>query len=619
MTEAPPLKDPMSRRGTVLALAALIVSGAFQKWGSAPTNWFWLHLFGFVPALAVFARLNGRRALLAGWLVGVAANCSIFSWIIYTVETFSNLPLALAVGALLLFSLAFGFYMAVFAWGFAPIRRASGSYWPITVAMWFTAVEYLNPQLFPYYQGVTWYQQSSFFLVTGLTGVAGISFFMLLSNGILLELWQRWRSPAGMVVDRGLGLSLALWSIFVVVAFGFSSYQLDRIEVAEASAPRVKLALVQANQNVFERRAMEQQGFQRQRSAQVPKGEWRSAITEDLVALSREAYSADPDIDVFVWPEGAIRRSPKSRMNRSIRELVQTTGAELWTGGGLARRDARGERVSLNSAFRVWPAQQGGEPRFDPSYDKNILLPFGEFMPLEDHFEVLRKIQGVGDFQAGDGLTLFGSPGADFVFLICYEAIRHRYVRGGVAAGADLLVNITYDAWFGDTDCPHQHLMLSALQSAQYGVPLVRAATTGISASVDARGRIVASTDLFERDVLVVEVPRVRVPTPYLKLGDWFAQLCAVLSFALLVLGWRGWPVVGRVGWFAWLAVLGYAVFSPIMWFANPYTPVADWLVWFALLLSLLMVAWTWLRRADPVDASIATGVEGQNSKGDLQ
>jgi len=592
LRKPPPVKD------VALALVALVSSGVFQKWGSAPVNLWWLHLIGFIPALLVLSRLRGRRALLAGWLVGVAANASIFSWIVYTVETFSNLPWVLAAGALLLFSLAFGFYMGVFAWGFDPIRRASGGYWPVTVALWFVAVEYLNPQLFPYYQGVTWYQQSSFFLVTGLTGVAGVSFFLLLTNCLLLDLWQRWRSATGLAMDRPLRVTLGIWLAFLLLALGFSAYQLNRIEVAEASAETLRVALVQANQDVFTRRDMEVRRAQKEQRMGIARGDRRSAITDDLVSLSLSAFEQDSAIDVFVWPEGAIRRSPASRRNRRVRQLIDVTGAELWTGGGLVRRNAAGERSSYNSAFRVWPEGEDQRMEVDPSYDKNILLPFGEFMPLEDHFEILKKIQGVGDFESGDGLTVFASPSADFVFLICYEAIRHRYVRGGIARGAQLLVNITYDAWFGDTDCPHQHLMLSVLQSAQYGVPMVRAATTGLSAVADARGRILAETDLFTREVLVQDVAKVRVPTPYLYLGDWFAQLAALISFTLLVLGWRGRAVSGRTGWCAWVGVVLYAAFSPVMWPANPYTPLADWLMWGLLVLALVLIALNWRKDA---------------------
>jgi len=582
----------------VLGVLALVCSGVFQKWGSAPVNLWWLHLVGFVPALVVLSRLQGRRALLAGWLVGVAANASIFSWIIYTVETFSNLPWILAVGCLLLFSLAFGFYMAVFAWGFEPIVRIARGYWPLAIAAWFTVVEYLNPQLFPYYQGVTWYQVTPFFLVTGLTGVAGISFFLLLTNCILADLLLRRSRKEQALWDRPMLCNLGVWAGFIVVALSFSSYQSGRVAAAEDSAETVRIALVQANQDVFTRRDMEVKRQQTEKRLGIPRGERRSAITDDLVDLSLQAWQEHGDIDVFIWPEGAIRRSPASRRNRRVRELIEETGAELWTGGGLVRRDERGDRASFNSAFRVYPRGENRQMAADPSYDKNILLPFGEFMPLEDHFEFLRKIQGVGDFNAGDGLTVFRSPVADFVFLICYEAIRHRYVRGGVERGAELLVNITYDAWFGDTECPHQHLMLSVLQAAQFGLPLVRSATTGVSVVTDARGRILASSGVFERDVLVYDVKKARALTPYVRWGDWFAQGCGLAALALLLLGWRQRRPEGRRGWAAWCTVLGYGLFAPVLWPANPYTPWADWLLWGALMAVIVAIAWGWLAAA---------------------
>jgi len=581
-----------------LAIVALVCSGAFQRWGSAPMNLWWLHLVGFVPALLVLSKLQGRRALLAGWLVGVAANASIFSWIIYTVETFSNLPWVLAAGCLLLFSLAFGFYMAVFAWGFEPIRRVSRGYWPLAIAAWFAVVEYLNPQLFPYYQGVTWYQLSSFFLVTGLTGVAGISFFMLLSNCILVDLWERHASPELPLIDRAMLTNLGAWLLFVVVALSWSAYQGGRIEAAEQDAETFRVALVQANQDVFKRRSMMVERAKSEKSLGVRRADRRSAIADDLVDLSLQAWKEHGDIDVFIWPEGAIRRSPKSGRNRRVRELIKVTGAELWTGGGLVRRGADGEPSSYNSAFRVYPRGEAGELAADPPYDKNILLPFGEFMPLEDRIPILKKIQGVGNFAPGDGLTVFETASADFVFLICYEAIRHRYVRGGVDRGAELLVNITYDAWFGDTGCPHQHLMLSVLQAAQYGVPLVRAATTGISAVADARGQLVATLGVFERGVLVYDVKKVRVLTPYVRWGDWFVQLCGLVASLLLLLGWRGRTPEGRRGWAAWLAVVAYGLFSPVMWPANPYTPRADWLVWAVLMVVLVGLGVRWMLAA---------------------
>jgi len=550
-------------------VSALLFSGTSQVFASAPYSWYLAHLVSFVPALYVLSRLDGRRALLAGWLVGISANFSIFFWVVETVETFSNLPLVLAYGCLLLFSLAFGFYFAVFGWGFAPIKRMAGPWWPVAIAAWFAAVEYLNPQLFPYFQGVSFYQEPRVFLVSSLTGVPGLSFFVLLVNCIVLDLLLRRSGGRTALLAPSSLRNIAVAGAFLGLSLVWSAHRLGLIEEAEAEAETVKVALVQTNRNVHQVRAMHAKS--------------RFAKADDFVDLSLEALAADPDIDVFIWPEGALSGGPGARRNRRARQFVADTGVELWTGGSSSRRNEEGERRSYNSAFRVH-----GEGSIEPRYNKNILLPFGEFMPFEELLPVLKKIQGVGDFEAGSELTLFQTEFADFVFLICYEAIRHRYVRGGVNQGADLLVNITYDAWFGDTGCPHQHLMLSAIQGALYGLPLVRAATTGISAVVDARGMLVETTGVFERGVLVHDVKRLRVPSVYANWGDWFVWLCILASLGLLSLGWWSKPPVGRRAWLAWSAIAAWVLAVPAMWGANPYQPVMDWVCWAAWFLLVL-------------------------------
>jgi apolipoprotein N-acyltransferase len=456
----------------------------------------------------------------------------------------------------------------------------------VAIAAWFVACEYLNPQLFPYYQGVAWYQLPRVFLVTALAGVPFVTFCVVLVNATGLQLIERKRAGverwwAGPVARNGGVLAGCL-----LLALVFSAVRMGKIERAEQEAETVRIALVQTNRDVFALRALSR----------------RSPLAQlnDFVDLSLDAWDEDPEIDVFVWPEGALRGSATYDRNRRARQFVRDTGVELWTGGSYSRKDDAGVKTHHNSAFRIH-----GKGVVDKRYDKNILLPFGEFMPLRETFPILKKIKGVGNYSAGDGLTILHAEHADFVFLICYEAIRHRYVRGGIRAGADLLVNITYDAWFGDTSNPTQHLMLSAIQSAQYGVPLVRAATTGISASVDARGVLVQQTPVYERTVLVTDVKKVRVPSIYGVLGDWFAWLCILASALLLVAGKRGEARWVRRHWASWAVILlATAAVPKLAWVANPYVPALDWVAWGVATASLLVVGWYAWRRRKPEEAS---------------
>ena len=565
---------PTKRSLVALALLALLFSGTVQALISPPLNLWPLHPVSWVPALLVLERLRGGRALLAGWLVGASAQAAIFYWVVHTVQTFSNLPTWAAILVLIGFAGVWGFYAAVFAWGYGFIRRAAGWLWPVAIPAWFVACEYLNPQLFPYFQGVAWYQQPWMFLVTGLTGVPGVTFFVLVCNCLVLAAIHQRRSPSADNRRAVIAGAVALAS-FAVVALGYSQIRLHKIERAEATADTTRFALLQTNLTVPKSRALSRRG--------------PFAHANLYVDAAKAAIDADPDIDVFVWPEGGMRGSASSRRNERVLAFADEYDVEIWTGGGGTSVTEDGRRAHHNAAFRI-----DADGVIGPRYDKNILLPFGEFMPLAGVFPVLRKIKGVGNFDPGRGLVVHETPHGSFVFLICYEAIRHRFVRGGFAAGADILVNITNDAWFGDTSNPSQHLMLSAIQSAEYGVPLVRTATTGISAFVDARGVIVDQSEVFTEALLVRDVKRVRLPTIYAALGDWFAWLCILASAIGLVRGAGLAAPTGRRRWIAWTAVGVATLTVPLAWLPNPYLPTADWVMWGVALASISAVGWRW-------------------------
>lgn len=477
----------------------------------------WLHPVSWVPALWVFARLSGRRALLAGWLVGASANLAIFYWLAGTVTRYGGIPTPLAFLVLLVFAAATGFYTAVFAWGFARVRRAAGRCWPFAIAAWFCALEFSNPQIFGYLQGVAWYQVPRVFLITAATGVSGVSFLVILCNAVVLQGLElasggkdsSWRA---FIVNAGSLCALVLLAVL------YSTLRLSAIARAEREAAPLRVAIIQPNHTIERRREMYAKG--------------PTTFAEDMVSLSRTAAETADNhalIDVFVWPEGALRADPGQSANRVVREFVRESGAEVWTGANHHEVGPQGTTVSHNSAFRIFSTGA-----IDRRYDKNILVPFGEYVPLEDVIPGFDRIPTVARFAPGDGVPVFASGPARFVFLICYEAIRSSFVREAIADDVNLIVNVTVDAWYGDTSEQSQHLMLAAIQSALNGVPLVRATTTGISALVDARGLITAKTQVFTREVIVRDIHPVRVSALYARFGDWLAWGCIAASVVLL-------------------------------------------------------------------------------------
>lgn len=495
--------------GSALALAALVFSGSIQAVIAAPYSWVALQPVAFVPALWVISRSSGRRAFLAGWVFGAAANATIFVWLVHTVATFTALGTLPGIAVLALFAAAHGLYAAVFAWGFGPVRRAAGAAWPFAIAVWFTACEFAAPHFFPYRQGVVWYVEPRLSLATATTGISGLTLLVLYANALALQALEAVRSREHF---RALAGNTIAFAILLAAALGLAERQEARVAAAERAADPLRVALVQPGED----RPSHDRGD-------------AEARAENLAALARDALAADPSIRAVVLPEKAIEFEPSREWNRPVRDLAADFGVEVWTGGAASdRSDPERPRV-YNAAFRIRP--DGAE---SPRYDKNVLVPFGESMPFGSALDGLAAAIGRPAFSAGEGMPLHDALGARFAFLICYEAILPAYVREPVLRGADLLVNLTYDGWFGDGGEPAQHLMLVAAQAAQLGVPVLRATSTGISAVIDARGRITGRMELHERRVLTGDVRPVRVPGIYVAAGEWLGWSCALLSVLLL-------------------------------------------------------------------------------------
>lgn len=507
----PATQQSWARSWAWAAIAA--ASGAlFSLLISPPRSWVALHLVAWIPTLFAVSRLPGRAAFWVGWSGGFALLFCMFSWLPATTGRFTQLPAAVGWLAHSAHAALFSLWVGVFAWGIRRVRTASGSFWPFAIAGWFCACEFLNPQWIPFFQASAWYEVTELFLVTTLLGMAGGSFLIVASNTVALQGIEALR------VGERLGAAArnaCILALLVAGAFAWSQHWSGVVERANADAPRLRVALIQsAVYGAGKRQLMRQQGS--------------GAVADDLAALSRQVFDQEGAVDAFVWPETAIAGSPDLPYNSSVPRLAKTTGAEIWTGSSFR---TSGNPVPHNSAFRV-----DASGHSDVRYDKNVLIPFGEYIPGTRWIPGLAQFKGLGKYSPGTETPVYASALGPFAFLICYEAILPDRVRQAVADGAQLIVNVTFDGWFGRTLAPHQHLMLTAAQAALAGVPMVRSASTGVSAVIDARGVIVARTELFERDTLTVEFPRGVVATPWMAAGDWFAWLCVVASAGLL---WR--------------------------------------------------------------------------------
>lgn len=239
----------------------------------------------------------------------------------------------------------------------------------------------------------------------------------------------------------------------------------------------------------------------------------------------------------IVWPETAVPYFPeRDAWVAEVLGRVAPSGGYLLTGiPRLSYRD--GEPLVSNSLIAVDDAG-----RIRAGYDKSHLVPFGEYLPFRSLLpKGFTAVAAVGlDTRPGDGPTVVALPGLPpFAPQICYESIFPGAVAPHPAEGAvraAWLLNITNDAWYGNTAGPHQHFAIARVRAVEEGAPLVRSANTGISGVVDAYGRVVASLPLGVSGVLDVPLPLpTAAPPPYARYGDW--GLLLLLSFVIAGLG----------------------------------------------------------------------------------
>jgi len=405
-----------------------------------------------------------------------------WGWLVPVAVPGLALPLALYVAA-----------VAVVAWRAPPGWRR----WLALAGAW-TLAEMLRGVLFT---GFPWNLMGSVWAFhplplqgAALVGTFGLSLATVLLAG-LPALGRR-------AVAAGAGVLL--------LAAGAGAWRLNQPLPA---APGVNLLLVQGN--------IQQEAKWRE--------DQRWPIFRRYLDLTRDGVARAPaGVPLAViWPETAspflLPNDPDAR--RYAAESLPPGGVLL---AGSVRADwgadGRPERV-FNSLSAVGP---GGT--LLGFYDKAHLVPFGEYMPLRGLIPI-RVVQGGLDFSSGPGAVAMTVPGLPaFSPLICYEVIFPGAVVP--ASRPAWLLNITNDAWFGWSAGPFQHLAAARLRAVEEGLPLARAAQTGVSAVIDAHGAVAARIGLGETGSVLAPLPGALPPTPYSRFGAWIAGVLAAAALA---------------------------------------------------------------------------------------
>lgn len=488
-----------------------------------------LGLLAWVALIPLHIALDGlsrrRQAFWLGWLAGIICSTGIMSWVVTAMHTYGKVPLVFSYGIMLLLTAYLGLYVGIYSAGVVWFRMLIPRYGLFAAPCLWVTLELLRTYVL---SGLPWsllgysqYRQLDVIQIADHLGVYGVSFLIVLTNVALAELYL-WLMP----LFRGFRPARLPWELVTTAAMlvGLSwaySTSLITSEAMEGSKAVLQVGVVQPNID------------------QAVK--WDQAFREEtLRRYDRLTESFGYGVDLVVWPEAATpfiyEREPVYQLQ--LVAMANRASAPLLFGSPAVRFDPERKPFLLNSAYLLSP-----DGELLGRYDKQHLVPFGEYIPLKSSllFFLEKMVEGIGDFQAGPGPTILSfqlkeSQGAaparrvKFGVVICYEVIFPDLVRRFASSGAEFLVTITNDAWFGDSSAPTQHFSMVVFRSVENHLAFARAANTGISGFIDPFGRIIVASPTFTQTALQAEIPVRQTKTFYSRHGDVFAYGCMLIS-----------------------------------------------------------------------------------------
>jgi apolipoprotein N-acyltransferase len=491
-------------------------------------NLYWLCWVAVAPLL--FALLRARRpdtlqlrtrtnllpakpleAFVLAYVCGICWYAGTCSWIYPTMRQYGGLNAPAAVGILILFCLYLAIYHGVFGLLISLLARADGGVnrraLVVSPFAW-VGVELARTRItgFPWnLLGTCQVDNIPLARIATVTGVYGLSLEIMIVNSA----WV-----AGFLVRREKRKPLLLAALTAALAL-----QAGRLVPAPREPTDELATLVQANVPVLQ--------------AEDWTKEYFDTTLHDLSAFGAKQNS-DSRFRLIVWPESPAPFYTSDPIFRSVVSNVARQQDSWMLVGAIGTSPAPENRQRpqiYNSAQLVSPT---GE--WVTRYDKIHLVPFGEYVPFERLFSFAGGLtKEVGDFSRGAGRTPLEADGVKLGVFICYESIFPNEIRQFAAHGAEVLVNLSNDGWYGDSGAYAQHLKQARMRAVENSRWLLRATNTGVTASIDPYGRVVASLPRKLRAALSAPYALSSRTTFYTRHGDWFAYLCAIIWGAVQV------------------------------------------------------------------------------------
>ncbi len=493
-----------------------LISGVCLTLAFPKSQLSYLVFLALVPMLLSIRQMAPKQAFLFGFYTGLFHFLTLIYWIIPTVHIYGGLPIILAVCTLISLCLYLALYPAIFAY---LLRKISFAAWytPLLAAALWTSLEYVRTYAFTGFSwgalGYSQYLNLKFIQIADFTGVYGISFLVVLVNFVVALLWISLKERQKKPIPEIIYTVLILGGVFY-----YGHQKINIIDDEIKLAPNTIVSVVQGNikQDV----------------------KWDNAFkvrtVEKYIDLSATTFKNKPDL--VIWPETALPfyygldRPASSKVD----EFIKWSNTHFLIGSPSFSLEEKQTRY-YNRAYMFNPSAI-----VTGTYDKNHLVPFGEYVPLGEYLTFLGKITAqAGNFSPGSkSYKPLEFKDNTTGVLICFEILFPSISSGFVKNGADILTTITNDAWFGYTSAAQQHFAIAVFRAIENRRSVARAANTGISGFIDPTGKILDTTRLFTDTAITRKLVKLDRVSFYTARGDIFAMIAIVaIGFVFMLKG----------------------------------------------------------------------------------
>ena len=467
------------------------------------------YLLGWVAlGLLVLASAGAplKEAPLYGFLHGQVFYPVCLPWVDTVMRQYGNIDPWIAAAFVGFIGLVGGLICTMFSTGVALASRRSKLLACAIAPFLWTALEYFRTNI-PII-GSSWdlsgypaAHSLALLQITSVTGIYGLC-FLIAAYGSLVAYAVLERSRRGWMIAAGVTLLL------VVVAA-------DGTYLIPAATPHYVAHLVQTN-------------FPQSESYPADWLTVHAGELDQLEKISVDAAKQEPGI--IIWPEVPAPFSLQEPLFAARASQIARDANNYFLVGVLDGKRAGGKFLAFNTAVLLDPT---GQRIY--SYDKIHLLPFGEYVPLRGWLTFAKRLTAdISDFTPGSSYSIAEMPQGKFGAFICYEAIFPSEVRRFTASGAQLLITISNDGWFGRSSAPEQHMFMARVRAVENRRWLLRDTNNGYTESIDPYGRTAAQLAIDMRGQLTAPYDFRSDLTPYARFGDWFSWLCIVVTVALL-------------------------------------------------------------------------------------